>query len=116
MGYGAHTPEDLEMLLEDTLVLENVEALAELFEEGALMAVGAGHEVRGAEDICRFAGAIWAQENTYVADLGGVTQAGDLALIVTSRGVNVARRGIDGSWRYVILVAETVEPNERTNR
>lgn len=105
------------MLLEDTLVLQNVEALAELFEEGALMAVGSDHqEIRGVEDICRFAGGIWAQENTYVADLGGVTQAGDLALVVTSRGVNVARRGTDGSWRYVILVAETVEPNERNNR
>jgi hypothetical protein len=116
MNYGARTPEDLETLLEDTLVLENREALTQLFEEGALMAVGTGHrEIRGAQEISRFAGGIWTQENTYLADLGRIMQARDLALVVTSRGVNVARRGTDGSWRYVILVVETVEPNERIN-
>ena len=34
MSYGPPTPEDLETLLEDTLMLENHEALTELFEEG----------------------------------------------------------------------------------
>ena len=114
MSYGAATPEDLETLLEDTLVLENPKALMQLFEEGALVAVGADHrEVRGAEEISRLAARIWNQENTYLADLGRVMQARDLALVVTSRGVNVARRGSDGSWRYVILLVETFEPNER---
>jgi hypothetical protein len=116
MRYGARTPEDLETLLEDTLVLENREGLTQLFEQEALMAVGAAHqEVRGADKISRFVGGIWTQENTYLADLGRVMQARDLALVVTSRGVNVARRATDGSWRYAILLVERAEPNERIN-
>jgi hypothetical protein len=29
-------------------------------------------------------------------------QARDLALVVADRGINVARRGSDGAWRYAI--------------
>ncbi len=113
MGYGAATPEDLETLLEDSLVLENREALAQLFEEGALMAVGTGHrEVRGAEGISRVADGIWTQENTYLAGLGRVMQARDLALVVTSCGVNLLRRGADGFWRYAILFVEQSNPTK----
>jgi hypothetical protein len=116
MSYGAATPEDLETLLEDTLVLENRKALTQLFEEGALVAVGANHrEVRGAEEISRLAGGIWNQENTHLAGLGRVSQARDLALVVIPRGISVARRGSDGYWRYVILLVETAEPNGRIN-
>jgi hypothetical protein len=114
MGYGAATPEDLETLLEDTLVLENRKALTQLFEEGALVAVGANHrEVRGAEEISRLASGIWNQKNTHLAGLGRVSQARDLALVVTPRGISVARRGSDGYWRYVIFVVDTFETDER---
>jgi hypothetical protein len=115
MRHGACTPEDLETLLEDALVLESRDDLAELFEEGAVMAVGADNRViRGAYEIARLAGGIWTRQNTYLADLGRVLQARDLGLVVTPRGVNVLRRGSDGSWRYVILVVETDELNERS--
>ena len=117
MSNRALTPEDLETLLEDTLVLDNWDALGELFEEQALLTAGTGcSEVRGAEEISRLASGIWADE-TYLANVGRVLQARDLALILTSRGVNVVRRGDDGSWRYVILalhIGEALE--ERTNR
>lgn len=33
MDHGARTPEELELLLEDTLVLGDVNALANLFED-----------------------------------------------------------------------------------
>jgi hypothetical protein len=42
-------------------------------------------------------------------------QARDLALVVTTSAVNVARRATDGSWRYAILLVETAELNERIN-
>lgn len=114
MKDGARTPEDLETLLEDTLVLENREALAQLFEAGALMAVEDGHrDVRGADEIAQFASGIWTQDHTYLADPRRVMQTRDLALVITSGGVNVARRGSDGSWRYVFLLVETVETKER---
>src|SRR3990170_2819314 len=116
MKYGAATPEDLETLLEDTLVLENREGLTQLFEQEALMAVGMGHrEVRGAEEISRVADGTWTQENTYLAGVGRVMQARDLALVITPRGVNLLRQGADGFWRYVILVVEQSKPNERIN-
>ena len=44
MTGGARTPEDLETLLEDTFVLRDGEAIAELFEDGAvLVADGTRH-------------------------------------------------------------------------
>ncbi len=36
MRVGAGTPEELETLFEDALVMRDVQALAELFEEGAV--------------------------------------------------------------------------------
>jgi hypothetical protein len=115
MRQGARTPEDLETQLEDALVLESRDDLAELFEEGAVMALGAGDRViRGASEISRLAGGIWTGQNTYLADPGRVMQARDLGLVVTPRGVNVVRRGSDGSWRYVILVVDTDELDERS--
>ena len=114
MEYGAATPEDLETLLEDTLVLENAEALTHLFEERALMAAAMGaQEVRGADEISRLAGGIWTRDDTYIAGLGRVMQARELALVTTPRGVNLLRQGADGFWRYVILVVEQSIPNER---
>ena len=115
MRNGARTPEDLETLLEDALVLENRDDIEQLLEEGALMAVGAGRrEIRGPKEISRLAGGIWNRQNTYLADRGRVVQARDLGLIVTPRGVNVVRRDRDGSWRYVILVVEKERPDERS--
>ena len=42
MGGGARTPEDLETLLEDAFVLRSGEAMAELFEDGAVLVTDDG--------------------------------------------------------------------------
>jgi ubiquinone/menaquinone biosynthesis C-methylase UbiE len=102
MGDGARTPEELESLLEDALVLRDGEALAGLFEAGAVLVAGGQRPARGGAAIARLALATWAGDRTYVADPRRVLQARDLALIVAEGAINVARRGGDGAWRYAM--------------
>ncbi len=105
MRPGARTPEELEMLFEDAFVIRDREALAQLFEEGAVLVVGDGlQEARGGAEIARIATAIWDRDCTYVADPRRVLQTRDTALVVAGRGINVVRRGSDGAWRYAILL------------
>ena len=101
---GARTPEELETLLEDALVIRDHEALAELFEECAMLVADHERTAHGGEEIVRLAMATWAGDHTYVADPQRVMQARDIALIVTERGSNVAHRDRDGTWRYAIVL------------
>lgn len=111
---GARTPEELETLLEDAFVLRDHEALAQLFEAGAVLDPGdARHQARGREEIVRLASAMWNHECTYLADPRRVLQAQDTALIVGGPAINVMRRGADGAWRYAILV---LAPDSATAR
>lgn len=103
MNSGAHTPEELEALFEDTLVLGDEQVLVELFEDGALLFVNDGRFAHGAEEIVRLALATWQGEHSYVADPQHIMLAHNIALIVLERGINVARRGSDGTWRYEIV-------------
>ena len=104
MRPGARTPEELETLLEDAFVVRNGDALAELFEDGAVLVADDGtREARGGE-IARLASEMWERNRTYLADPRRVLQARNTALIITERGVNVVRRGGDGAWRYAIAV------------
>jgi hypothetical protein len=103
MSASARTPEELETLFEDTLVLRDRQALAELFEDGAVLAVDAERSARGGEDITRLALATWEGAHTYVAEPKWVMQARDIALIISKQGINVVRRGSDGTWRYAIV-------------
>jgi hypothetical protein len=105
MRPGARTPEELETLLEDAFVVRNGDALAELFEDGAvLVADDATREARGGQEIARLASELWQRNRTYLADPRRVLQARNTALIITKRGVNVVRRGSDGAWRYAIAL------------
>jgi hypothetical protein len=105
MGGGARTPEDLETLLEDAFVLRNGEAIAELFEDGAVLVADDGtREAHGQEEIARLAGQMWQRNGTYLAEPRRVVQAGNTALIMTKHGANVVRRGTDGAWRYAIAL------------
>jgi Domain of unknown function (DUF4440) len=105
MRPGARTPEELETLLEDAFVIRDGEALAELFEDGAvLVAEDGARQARGADEIARLASEMWQRNRTYLADPPRVLQARNTGLVVTKRGVNVVRRGRDGAWRYAIAL------------
>ena len=91
------------MLFEDAFVMRDREALAQLFEDGAVLVAGDGpREARGAEQIARFATAMWERDRTYLADPRRIVQARGTALVVAERGINVLLRGRGGAWRYAI--------------
>lgn len=101
MGAIARTPEELETLFEDALLIRDHNALLGLFENGAVLDPGEGlRQARGADEIATVASALW--ERTYVADPRRVLQARDTSLVIGQRSINVARRGADGGWRYAI--------------
>ena len=107
MGTGARTPEELETLLEDAFVLHDQQALAQLFQPGAVVVVGGElSEARGRRQIARVAARLWESQRLYVADPRRVLQARDTALVLAGSAVNVARRADDGSWRYAISLLD----------
>jgi hypothetical protein len=113
MGPGADTPEELDALLEDAVVLRSAGAVADLFEAGGLLAVGADAcPARGARAIVRAAAALWAGSGTYVAEPRRVLQARDTALVVAARGLHVARRAADGRWRLAVAVVDRWDDEE----
>ncbi len=90
-------------MFEDAFVTRDREAVAELFEDAAVLDAGEGRQqARGGDEIARFAKAMWQADRTYVAEPRRVLQARETALVVADRSINVARRGSDGAWRYVI--------------
>jgi hypothetical protein len=117
MRSGARTPEELESLLEDAFVIRDREALAPLFEEGAVLVADDGSpEARGGEGISRLVVSMWERDRIYVADPWRILQSRDTALVVAERGINVLRRGGDGAWRYAIALLSpdhTAEEEER---
>jgi hypothetical protein len=113
MRPGARTPEELETLLEDAFVTRSGEALAELFEEGAVLVADGAREARGAGDIARLASEMWERNRTYLAEPQRVLQARSTGLIVADCGINVVRRGSDGAWRYAIAL---LAPDDTTTQ
>ena len=116
MTGGARTPEDLEILLEDTFVLRDGEAIAELFEDSAVLVADGTREARGGPEIEHLVTEMWRRNRTYLAEPRRIVQAGNTALIVGERGANVVRRGTDGTWRYAIaLLSQDHLPPRRSN-
>ena len=111
MSTGARTPEELETLFEDALVIGDSKALAELFEEGAVLVGADERPCHGAEEIARLALATWTGDHTYVAEPWRVMQARDIALVVGEQGINVVRREHDGAWRYAIVLLTAEDRN-----
>jgi hypothetical protein len=113
---GARTPEELETLLEDALLMRDPQALLELVDEGTCLVVGDEGRAQGRDAVMRLALAIWQDERTYVADPLYVLQARDLALIVGTTGISVARRHHDGAWKYAIIrvALPTINETRRT--
>jgi hypothetical protein len=110
---GATTPEELEQLLEDTIVLRDAAGLAPLFGDGAVLALAdAPGDARGREEIARLVATQWQLGRTYVAHPGRVIQARDTALVVGDRGLHVTRREPDGCWRYAISLLSLENDSE----
>jgi ketosteroid isomerase-like protein len=120
---GARTPEELATQFEDAFMIRDRAALAELFDERAVLVPHTARgELRGSEEIARFAAALWRGDRNYLAEVRRVVQAGDSAAVVLDwslsaggtadgnrecgRGVDVLQRENDGSWRYVISLLD----------
>ena len=106
MRPGARTPEELETLFEDACVVRDREALADLFEDSAVLATGTSEEARGGDAIAGFAASLWHGDLSYVAAPRRVLQARDTALVLGRGGINVVRRGTDRRWLYVISLLD----------
>lgn len=104
-GMGPRTPEELEALLEDGLVMREREAVIALFDERAVLIVDPSPPARGHAEIGRLALAAWGDDRPYLAGPQRIVQAREIALIVTENGMNVARRRGDGTWSYTIVVS-----------
>ena len=113
---GARTPEELETLFEDALLVRDHQVLTALFESGATLVMSSAEPVRGGEAIARAALASRNGIGAYVADPRRVLLARNSALVVTDRGVNVMHRGDDGAWRYAIVVQTVLDGSEGTER
>jgi hypothetical protein len=117
MTQGAPTPEELEILFEDAVVLRDRDALAGLFEDAGVLVAGAwAREARGGREIARSAPAIWERGPVYLADPRRVVQARDTALVVAERAISVMRRAGDGSWRYVISLLSFEDTTHEEDR
>jgi ketosteroid isomerase-like protein len=100
----ARTPDELDALLEDALVLRDRRALAALFKSDALLVDAAAGQARGVGEIASWATETWKRGVTYVAAEPRVLQAGDTALVLTPDGIAVAHRQDDCAWRYAIAL------------
>lgn len=104
MSERAYTPDELELLFEDALIMRDPEVVATLFEEGAVFITGDLPPVRGGAAIGRVVVTPHEGDTPYVADPHRVIQTRDVALMMASQGINVMRRGSDGGWRYAIAL------------
>jgi hypothetical protein len=105
---GGKTPEELETLLEDALVLRDADAVAQLFEDGSLLVAGeAGWQLTGHEELLRVAAQLCDRPRAYVAAPRRVFQSRDTALLIGDGVINVARRGQDGAWRFAISISHS---------
>lgn len=102
---GARSPEELDRLLEDAVVLRDPAALAGLYAASGVLVVGTTR-AGGRPEIVRAAPRLWNDGFGYVADAGRVETAGDLALVLGGGSAHVARRARDGTWRLVITVLD----------
>ena len=103
MNAGAASPEELETLFEDALVLGDGRDLCALFDDGGVLAWD-GPEARGRDALARAADELLARGQTYVGGARRVLQARRTALLTTAGAIHVARRSPDGAWRIAIAL------------
>jgi hypothetical protein len=99
---GGRTPEELETLLEDAIVLGDIEGLLTLFAPRGVLAGPVTAPAHGPTDIAQSARALISVGWAYVAEPMLVLQADRTALVVAPHALNVVRKGRDGLWRYEI--------------
>jgi hypothetical protein len=97
---SASTPEELETLLEDAVLLGDEAAVAALFDEGAVLV--SGPRIIGPKQALAELARLG-----YVATTRTVTVRRDLAIVIGDHAVNISIRAPDGGWR---LVAAIVRP------
>jgi hypothetical protein len=102
MAGEARTPEELETLFEDAVVLRSVAEVGRLFLRHGVLLTADGELARGRGEIVALVARRWRRGETYVAEVSEVLQAGDLALVRSGAGVAVVHRGHRRGWRYAI--------------
>jgi hypothetical protein len=102
----ASSPEELETLLEDAVLLGDEAAVADLFDPGAVLV--AGPLVTGPERVLAELAKLG-----YVAATRSVTMRPCQAVVVGERTVNVSVRAPDGSWRLVAAIMRPGTSNDR---
>ncbi len=101
---GGQTPEELETLLEDAILMGDADAVAGLFQPSGVLAVDTERELRGHSQIGEAAAALRRYRPGYLATPRRVFRVRDMALMLGPDVVNLAHRGDDGTWRYAICV------------
>jgi hypothetical protein len=115
MQLGAHTPQELETLLKDAVLIRDRRALAALFENAAALDDGNGTRVpRGRRQIVNAAADIWVYEEPFLAAPRRVVQARGTALLAGDHSTSVARRSGDSVWRYTIALPHTQPQPQRS--
>jgi hypothetical protein len=94
----AGSPEELEILLEDALLLHDATAVAALFDDRGVLVTGPGSVLGPADAANALA------EHTFVASPHSATLVGDIAVVVGDRTVNISCRGTDRRWRLVVAI------------
>jgi len=95
---AAESPEELEILLEDALVLQDDAAVAALFAEGGVLVEGSGC-VRGRNQVAH----LLAKQH-YLAAPCSVTVVNNIAIVVGRHTVNVSCRDPGAGWRLVAAI------------
>lgn len=95
---AAASPEELETLLEDALLLHDHTAVAALFEDRGVLVAGPGC-VRGRAEAAEV-----LVRHDYVASVRSVTVVRGVAVVVGDQTVNVSCRGPDRSWRLTAVI------------
>jgi len=95
---AAQSPEELEILLGDALVLQDAAAVAALFEDGGVLVQRSGC-VRGRNQVAH----LLAQQH-YLAAPCSVTVVNSVAIVVGPQTVNVSCRDPGGGWRLVAAI------------
>jgi hypothetical protein len=93
----ASSPEELETLLEDAVLLGDEAAVAALFDEGAVLITGP-RITRPRQALAELA------KLEYVATTRTVTVRRDIAVVVGDHAVNVSFRAPDGAWRLLVTI------------